>query len=98
MDQTAGGILPGRLSPDVIKALQPVQGPLDGARVSMDSGGDRVIAGPAAGIGPGEVEEGRQHPQVGRREPGVSDDVVREGGEGDTSLALGPWERTRSLS
>ena len=60
----------------------------------MDPGGDRVIAGPAAGVGPGEVEEGRQHPQIGGREPGVGGDVVGDGGEGDTSLVLGPPGRT----
>ena len=58
--------------------------------MAMDPGGDRVVAGPAAGVGPGEVKEGRQHPQIGGREPGVGGDVVGDGGEGDTSLVLGP--------
>ena len=55
----------------------------------MDPGSDRVIAGPAAGVGPGEVEEGRQHPQIGRREPGVGGDVVGDGGEGDAESCIG---------
>ena len=58
--------------------------------MAMDPGGDRVIAGPAAGVGPGEEEEGRQHSQIGGREPGVGGDVVGDGGEGDTRLVLGP--------
>ena len=59
--------------------------------MTMDPGGDRVVAGPAAGVGPGEVEEGRQYPQIGRREPGVGGDVVGDGGEGDADLVvLGP--------
>ena len=68
--------------------------PPDGPRVAMDPASDRVIAGPAAGVGPGEVEEGRQHPQIGGREPGVGGDVVGDGGEGDTRLGLGPHGRT----
>jgi hypothetical protein len=61
MDQAAGGVLPGDLPAEVPEALEPAQGPPDGARVAMDPGGERLVAGPAAGIGPGEVEQGRQH-------------------------------------
>src|SRR5271166_1995260 len=61
----------------------------------MDPGGDRIVAGPAAGVGSGEVEEGRQYSQIGRREPGVGGNVVGDGGEGDADLVvLGPPGRT----
>ena len=66
-----------------------MQGPPDGARVAMDPGAERLIARPAAGLGPGVVEQSRQHPQVGRGEPGVGGDVVGEGGEGDRWVAPG---------
>jgi hypothetical protein len=62
MDQAAGGVLSGDLPAEVAEALEPAQGPPDGARVAMDPGGDRIVAGPAAVIGPGEVEQGRQNP------------------------------------
>src|SRR5512135_3160981 len=60
----------------------------------MDPVSDRVVTGPAAGIRFGEVEESRQHPQVGGREPGVGGDVVGDGSEGDGRLGLGPAGRT----
>ena len=84
------GFCPGELPADVAEVLERRKAPPDGARVAMDPGGERIVAGPAAGIGPGEVEQGREHPQVGRAEPGVGGDVVGEGGEGDTGLGLGP--------
>ena len=70
--------------------FEPLQTPSDCTGMSVNPGSDRIVAGITDGLLSGVEEQGCQHSQVSRGEPGIGGDVVGEGGEGDTGVVLGP--------
>src|SRR5512135_3568439 len=74
--------------------FEPLQTPSDCPGMSVNPGSERIVAGITDGLLSGVEEQGCQHSQVSRGEPGIGGDVVGEGGEGDTGVVLGPPWRT----
>src|SRR5512135_1658333 len=74
--------------------FEPLQTPSDCTGMTVNPGSDRIVAGITDGPLSGVEEQGCQHAQVSRGEPGIGGGVVGEGGEGDTGVVLGPPWRT----
>src|SRR5512140_2238016 len=97
VDQTTRGIGRARWKKFPLKIsdlFEPLQTPSDCPGMSVNPGSDRIVAGITDGLLSGVEEQGCQHSQVSRGEPGIGGDGVREGGEGDTGVVMGPPWRT----